>query len=594
MKNTLAERVVHIVRNDESMRSLLHSLHRGIILIDKQQSVIFVNHLARKAVFGVSAVADRQRLELTLGSEIYARIEAVLQQGVGFCFLPLSLESGQYTVSMGPIDAAQEIVGAILLVEHSNSLECFADLFQSYATISKKIKSLAKIIDDEYFITDEKGNVIDASPGVEMLYDIGPGNSIGENVFALRDKGTFYPSVTERVFNEKKKVSLLQNTGSGKILLVSGSPVIDKAGVIFRVVVIVKDVSRLYKMESELFDVKQELELLRQMQTSSPGRIVFKSSQMNKVMSLAERAARVDSNVLILGESGVGKGILADTIHTLSSRCAKHFVSVNCGAIPETLMEAELFGYARGAFTGANKAGKVGLIEEAHGGTLFLDEVSELPLNMQVKLLKVLGEKRFMRVGSSKIIESDFRIIAATNGDLATLVQEGKFREDLYYRLNVIPIYIPPLRKRKEDTLLLINYFLHKNNQKYGWRKKISPGAIDLLTAYNWPGNVRELENGIERLVVTIDRDLIDIEDLPTCLIKFSQKLMYINPVHSLPLQQTLEQTERQLILSAYQEYKNTYKVASQLKISQSTVVRKLKKYGIGHEKLIHESTVNS
>lgn len=592
MENNLANKVSDLVRKDESMAALLHSFPKAILLFDKQESILFANHMAKKLFISKAAVGCGQPIDAFLGTTQTVRICDGIRQGTTYCFLPLAESQSGYFASLAPIDIAQEYVGSVMIIDQSSTPNCFQELFAYYSQISKALKSLLHVVDEQYFIADAQGNVLTASPGVEALYGFEVGEGIGHNISVLQARGAFYPSVTAKVLSERQKVSLLQKTGAGRILLVSGTPVISHAGEIIRVVGVVRDVSRLYMVERELIEVKQELEQLKRMQMSVSS-VVYKSPQMEKVMALAERAAKVDSNVLILGESGVGKGILAETIHKLSSRSDKQFVCVNCGAIPETLIEAELFGYARGAFTGANKDGKIGLVEEAHGGTLFLDEVSELPFNMQVKVLKVLGEKRFMRVGSSKVIESDFRIITATNGDLATLVQEGRFREDLYYRLNVIPIFIPPLRKRKDDTLLLINYFLHKYNQKYGWKKKISPASIDFLTAYNWPGNVRELENGIERLLVTIDTDIIGVEDLPTCLIAFSQKFLKRDSVAIVPLQKALEQTERQIILKAYQQCKNTYKLAEKLQISQSTVVRKLKKYGIGQEELSIDSVVN-
>jgi transcriptional regulator with PAS, ATPase and Fis domain len=298
---------------------------------------------------------------------------------------------------------------------------------------------------------------------------------------------------------------------------------------------------------------------------------------MKTLMSVVEKVARVDSNILLIGESGVGKGLIAETIHKLSNRSNNNFVNINCGAIPETLLESELFGYEKGAFTGANREGKIGQIELADKGTLFLDEISELPLQMQVKLLKVINEKKFIRVGGTKTVTSDFRLIAATNKDLRRLVKEGKFREDLFYRLNVVPISIPPLRERKEDIIVLVKYFLEKYNKRYNVSKKISPEAFDVFLEYNWPGNVRELENCIERIVVTVDKDIIDLSDLPGFLFKPFQD--YTEPTELLPLKKAVEQTERQLIIKAYKLYKNTYKVANILGISQPTVVRKLKKY---------------
>jgi len=254
------------------------------------------------------------------------------------------------------------------------------------------------------------------------------------------------------------------------------------------------------------------------------------------------------------------------------------FIKLNCGAIPENLLESELFGYEPGAFTGAKREGKFGLIELSDGGTLFLDEVADLPVNLQVKLLRVLQEREVMRVGGTKTKKVDFRLIAATNQDLEQLVKQNQFREDLFYRLNVVPVFIPPLRERKEDIVPLIISFLNKFNKKYGLIKKISPEVIQSLLQYDWPGNIRELENTIERLVVTSDSNLIMTEDM-----KGNTSICegVIEPDEPKALVDVLEETERRLIVQAFQHCRTTREMAEALGISQSAVVKKMKKHGI-------------
>ena len=250
---------------------------------------------------------------------------------------------------------------------------------------------------------------------------------------------------------------------------------------------------------------------------------------------------------MITGESGVGKDVIAGAIHKASARGEGPFIKVNCAAIPETLLESELFGYEKGAFTGANTTGRQGMFELAEKGTIFLNEIGELPFHLQPKLLRVIQDKEVIRVGGSEAVKLDVRIIAATNKDLELMVKEGTFREDLYYRLNVVPIYIPPLRERKEDIPHLILHFMNKYNLKYGQNKKISSKAVDYLTDWPWPGNVRELENVIERLIVMVTDDIIQIEDLPASIRTKHKELKdmnyYIEDI--LPLKEAVEKSKR-------------------------------------------------
>lgn len=345
-----------------------------------------------------------------------------------------------------------------------------------------------------------------------------------------------------------------------------------------------KDITEIYALKEELSKAQKtaeayyyELDILRQEKTKPRG-MIYKSDKMDKTMRQAQKVARVDSNVLITGESGVGKSMLAKSIHQESTRLSEPFVSINCGAIPETLMESELFGYEGGAFTGARKEGKLGKLSIADKGTLFLDEVSELSLQMQVKLLKAIQEKSFTKVGGTELQTSEFRLIAATNRNLKDLVSRGAFREDLFYRLNVIPIEIPPLRDRKEDIIILVNHFWDLLNDKFGTNKKIDAGAYDVLVDYHWPGNVRELQNCIERIMVTVEKDTVHVCDLPALLVDSTLDIVEKRGI--IPLKEAIEEVEKSLILKTYAQFKNTYKTAGALGVSQSTIVRKLKKFG--------------
>jgi len=310
--------------------------------------------------------------------------------------------------------------------------------------------------------------------------------------------------------------------------------------------------------------------------------LVIESPQMRKIMDLVLRLGHVDTTVLITGESGTGKEIIAKLIHRTGKRHDQAFVTINCGAIPENLLESELYGYEKGAFTGANKEGKIGLLEMANHGTLFLDEISELPYSLQVKLLRVIQEQKFMRIGSLKETEVDIRFLAATNRDLKDMVKEKTFREDLYYRLNVIPIELPPLRERRQDIAPMVRYFLQKFNDKYGQQKKLLPEVYRYLDSYSWPGNVRELENLFERLVVSSSQDTINLQD--ETLVSHFRNGLNTQPVAGydiISLQEAREKVEKDLIKRSLELYGSARRSAKVLGVNPSTLIRKARKYGI-------------
>jgi DNA-binding NtrC family response regulator len=343
-------------------------------------------------------------------------------------------------------------------------------------------------------------------------------------------------------------------------------------------VVVKKALDHLALQEENIY-LKQQLKARYKFEN-----IVGTSEKMEKVFSLIDKVARTDSTVLILGESGTGKELVARALHYNSSRAANPFVPVNCGAIPEELLESELFGHEKGAFTGAFRM-RIGRFELASGGSIFLDEISEMSPNLQVKLLRVIQEREFERVGGIKSIRADVRIIAATNKVLEDEVSEGRFREDLYYRLNVIPIHLPPLRERTEDIPLLIKHFLEKyTNGKSPKKAAFNKKAIVSLMRYRWPGNVRELENLVERMVVLCDGPEIDVGDLPDRVLSGALPASSLVPHIDLPeagidLSTTVNEFERSIIVQALNKsnwVKN--RAAKLLHVNRTTLVEKIKK----------------
>ncbi|MFJ7366670.1 sigma-54 interaction domain-containing protein [Peribacillus frigoritolerans] len=464
--------------------------------------------------------------------------------------------------------------------------EFLDDLLIDAHETDKLNRALDAIIENSYdgiYITDQDGTTLYTNSAIERITGIPKEYYIGKSVDQLIKRGILNASVTHKVVKLRRTVSVVQDNFAGKETLITGSPVFNAEGEIEQVVTNIRDLSDLNELMHELTKVnelnnqyKQEIEKLRKI-TSKDG-VVFVSDKMKMIYEIAERISDIDATVLILGETGVGKDVLARNIYNRSIRSKKgDFIKINCGAIPADLLESELFGYEGGAFTGANQKGKPGMFELAESGILFLDEVGELPLQLQVKLLRALQEREIQRIGGTKPKKIDVRIIAATNRNLSEMVKSGDFREDLFYRLNVIPITIPPLRERREDILALTDLFLTKANEQYKFSKEIDSRLKEYFYQHDWPGNVRELINIVERLVVLTDNRILSINDLPEEYQPENRNQPNLNA--TLTLKEAVERAEKEILAKAAQTYQTTYEIAEALDSSQATIVRKLKKY---------------
>ncbi|MFC7393902.1 sigma-54 interaction domain-containing protein [Scopulibacillus cellulosilyticus] len=440
--------------------------------------------------------------------------------------------------------------------------------------INAELNDIFEASFDEIFVTDQHGVVIRVNAMCKKNYRLPAHEIVGKHVQELEAKGVFYPSASLEVIRTKKPLELFQNTAYGRYLHVQARPVFDRNGDLKRVVSYSRDLTELIQLKKKIEDMEERLENYKKEINDSAEfeGLIAKSSSMKKILALVQKVAKADSTVLLLGETGVGKGEIVKRIHHHSNRRQQTLYEVNCAALPEHLVEAELFGYEPGSFTGALREGKKGLFELANKSTLFLDEVAELPLHIQSKLLQALQEKKIRRIGGKEAIPVDVRVIAATNSDLEEMIKKGTFRKDLYYRLNVIPIYIPPLRERKEDILPLVYHFIEYFNFKYNCSVQLSPKALEALLDYKWEGNIRELENMVERLVVTAD-GIVTVKDLPAPVKAKSEDMS------GKTLNNILEEVEKSIILDAYDKYGSTYKVAQELGISQSQASRKVKKY---------------
>lgn len=468
----------------------------------------------------------------------------------------------------------------LLNIESVNTIseETFSILYDKIQNIKQENDMLNIALDnaaDNFHVTDGEGKILRVNRAFEMHCNVKRDFVEGKNTNDMERLGIYKPSMTPIVIKEKRQITFLQNIPGGKVITTI-TPVLDEKGNVKLVVSNARYINEL-KLLNKYFMDKSEKEKDAKQATKE---IVSQSPIMKSLMDLASQVAKVDSSILIRGETGTGKSMLAKFIHVNSNRCDGRFIEINCAAIPENLIESELFGYSIGAFTGAKKEGKHGLIELANNGTLFLDEIGDMPLNIQAKLLNVLQNHEITRVGGEEAIPVNVRLIAATNNNLEGMITEGLFRSELYYRINVVPLYMPPLRNRREDIPLLIEHFRNNFCNNYKTNVMISEDVLDRIRNYIWPGNIRELENLIERLIVTDRKGIIELDDLPNSLllmIGLQEENIIVNRI--IPLKEAIEEVEKQLIILAFKTYKSSYKVADKLKISQSAAMRRIHKY---------------
>ena len=433
-------------------------------------------------------------------------------------------------------------------------------------------------------MTDDRGNIIYVDEGFETKYGQSPDDLMGKSVFELEKQGVFRPSSAALVLKTGKEVNLIQTIAGTQKVVVSAFPIYGEGRTISSVITFTRNLEeyiktkelyeemalKIHRYEKAMDEMKYETIIIDQFHT--------KNRNFQQTLKALQRAARYPINILLLGETGVGKTLLAKKIHKLSDYRDGDFVEINCGALPEALIESELFGYEKGSFTGADDHGKKGIFEIANQGTLFLDEISELPLVSQAKLLKVLEDGEFRRIGGTQARKADCRIIAATNKNLDEEVEKGTFRQDLYYRLNTTMFTLPPLRERREDIIPLCNDFLDKAKERFGLERVLDRVVMRILTEYNWPGNVRELENAVFHMAVTSEERVITSTCVPDEILK-AIETQAVQEKQVSDLQLALEEFEGDIIRTAFAKYGSSVKVAAALNISQSTAARKIKKY---------------
>lgn len=463
-------------------------------------------------------------------------------------------------------------------------------------TIRAYFSSLIVLREELYTIIDSTHNgilTVNEEDRVILL------NKAAEDFLGLKQEDVFGTPITDIL--PESRLPEIMRSGSGEFgqkltykdrVFVSNQTPIVSNGEIIGAVAVFQDISELERISEELPYTKLIREELEQAQNLSEhykeqlekyglmDKYVIRSQKSRDLADLCIRLGKVDATVLIQGESGAGKEIAAQIIHSSSSRCDRPMISINCASIPESLLESELFGYAPGAFTGAIRSGKPGIFETANGGTLFLDEVADLPLGLQAKLLRVIQEREITRVGSNTPISVDVRLITATNRDLREMVKRREFRQDLFFRLNVVPVTVPPLRERKAEIPFFVAHFLNKFNDKYSLNKRIDERTIKEMVNYDWPGNVRELENFIERVVVTYPGDVIrniSVQDIDSRI----NDMVDLDIFSGDALRTAVEKLEKYMIKNSLETLGSTRKAAHELGVSQPTIVRKAARYGI-------------
>ncbi|MDX9887799.1 MAG: sigma 54-interacting transcriptional regulator [Anaerovoracaceae bacterium] len=561
------------------LEAVLNGVYNGIISIDRDKKIQIINHSALK-IFGLKNYNDviGKNIEDIIKSDL---ISEVVDSEIEFFNKRIVVNGKSLMVTCSLIkDYRDNKSGAVAIFQDSTELEkVYAQLFKT-----KELKNeLGAIIESSFdgiLVTDLKGDIRVINTSLAKLLGIEDENLlIGKNI-------EFMSSYLDIAFlselkNNKEAITTSFKLESGTEIIITANPIIGEKGTIDGMVANVRDISNLRILEDKITKLN-ELYTRQVKKDEIYKDFVFESPASKKMLNTALQVALVDSTVLVTGESGVGKEIITNIIYQNSSRKDQPFVKINCGALPSNLMESELFGYEAGSFTGANKDGKIGLWEIANKGTLLLDEIGDLPLELQVKVLRALQEGEIMRVGSIKPIKIDVRIIASTNRDLKQMVNDGLFRADLYYRLNVVPLEVPSLRDRKMEIPSFIKLFIDKYNSKYGMSKKFASNTIDEMYQYNWPGNVRELENVIERSMVTSTSDIVDdIKIEYDDALNGFQSSCNLSNLENKGYKESVAIFEKEILMLALNKYKTTRAAGKALGLHQSTIVKKAAKFNI-------------
>ncbi|MFT9846903.1 sigma 54-interacting transcriptional regulator [Aneurinibacillus sp. REN35] len=560
------------------MNQMLNGAGVGIVRTNTAFEIEFINEVAEN-ILGLSRsflMSRNYKTLLTMEKEL----DLVLQ-GETLVSVNSSINFKQISGNFSPLRIDGKVTGLVHIFFRRETFEEAVQELEFVRNLYSDLQAVYTSSHEQILVVNASGEIMRVAGTFlgEFWGKKTPNEVIGRNVYDFEEKGVFKPNIVDLCIKKKKKLTVIQDAGHGRKVWSVATPVYHEDK-LEKIVVLSRDITGTGRPRSGAAQAEKEPGTQQtQVLEDSDKPLIYRSRVMEELVEEIKRIAQVDSTVLLSGESGVGKEVIARALHAASRRKDRSLVRINCGAIPENLIESELFGYERGAFTGADQKGKPGLFEMAHQGSIFLDEIGELSLTMQVKLLRVLQEKEVLRVGGVAPIPVDVRVITATNKNLKDMMEMGTFREDLYYRLNVIPIRIPPLRERMEDIFSLSIYFLQQFNRTYQMDKGFSPEALEVLENYDWPGNVRELQNIVERLIVTSQGDLISRDDVLRVFYGEAGRRRKRPMVFELmPLKEAVAELESQLIELGMKKYGTAIKVSEVLGVSPATISRRMNK----------------
>ncbi len=560
--------------------SIFNSIHNMVVAVDYQGRVIIFNPTSER-VFNYPA-------EKALGRPIwevvpFTGLPKVLQTGKSHIGRKFVVGNALYVVNRTPIIRNNTIVGAIGVAQEVSELQHLAQELKEIRELNCLLENIFNSTHEGYIVVNNDGQVIMLNRPMAELLGVTIETALGRHIREITPDNRLHQILWTGKLQYGEVVRI-----RGKETVVMRSPLYNQGKMIGAVSkVLFQEVGQLLVLAERISSQRRNFSCPTILPHGSQAarytvdNLIGASMNMLRLKETIRRVAQSPSTVLIRGESGTGKELVAHALHAASPRHRGPFIKVNCAAVPENLLESELFGYQEGAFTGAKKGGQIGKFEQANGGTIFLDEIGDMPLAMQAKILRVLQEKEVERLGDSRPRPVDVRIVAATNRDLEELIRQGHFREDLYYRLNVVSLYIPPLRERTEDLSLLVNHFIKKFNQEFGLLvRDLSPEVWEMLGAYDWPGNVRELENVMERAFNLVEGDIIEIKHMPHYLQKLSQGKKRALSNHTLTA--LLREVEKEALLEALATAGgNKMRAAKALGISRAWLYKKMKQYGI-------------
>lgn len=552
--------------------AIFDSAHNGILSIDAEGSITSINPPALKMA---KTTKDKSVGKFLSDVVIPTGLLDVVKTGKGHTE-KYRVGERTFITNRSPIMENNKIIGAVGVFQDISEIEFITKELVTFKKIASELDTVIESSSDGICVVEKNYNVLRMNKRFQNMLKINDNTKTREVQLP-----EYIRRLIAHILRSKQNKSLLKKEIETKnSLIISGIPIVNNCSEVEQIVINIKDMTEMEQMRDELAEAKRKLNELNIEKTIS---FIYKSQSMKRLISTVEQVAGVDVTVLLTGESGVGKGEVAHLITNMSKRKDKPFIKVDCGAIPSALIESELFGYEPGAFTGASPKGKKGYFELANGGTIFLDEIGELPQNLQVKLLSVLQDHEIKRIGSEKTKKVNIRVIAATNQNLEKMVKEGIFRKDLFYRLNVVPLLIPPLRERVEDIPELIKFYSNHFEEKYKKQLFFTEGAIKAFLDYDWPGNVRELVNVLERAFIILYKKEVGYSEVMNLLYVNSDSPTsdsdVVNIKEIIPLRKAVEKLEVQLIKKALREVKSYRKVAELLEVNVSTISRKMKKY---------------